>query len=149
MRILLSAVFIATATPSFANELARLEAATEASARNWSAFLVRRAPELGPTIPSVEWDSRFRNSGRCFLNEIERASGPSGVATLLSALESWSTTKITSMSQLAQMPHPLINADAQAAAKTCKTVELATFRMYQSGMLQMMQDPAVIEKLKD
>lgn len=149
MRIFVVAALLMAASPSLADDLARLEAATEASARNLNAFFVSRAPELGPTIPSVEWDASFRQAGQCFLNEISRRSGPTGVTTYLDAAEQWSRTKITSMSQLARMPGPLIDANAQAAAKTCKTIELATMRMYQSGMLQAMQNPAVINKLKD
>ena len=117
MRFLLSAVFILAASPGLATDLMRLEAATEAAARQMNTFFVSRAPELAATIPSVEWDSRFRNAGRCFLNEIENAGGAPGVETYLDALERWSETKITSMSQLGQMPSPLISASAQSAAK--------------------------------
>ncbi len=149
MKRIVLAGFLALSTPALADDLTRLEAATEAATRQLNAFLVSRAPELGPVMPSEAWDSRFRNAGRCFLNEIARQKGDAGVATYLNALEGWGQTKITSMSQLGRMPAPLVDAAAQSAAKTCKTIELATFRMYQSGMLQMMQDPAVIEKLKD
>lgn len=149
MRNFLAAVFIIAATPLMANDLARLEEATEATARQLNAFFVSRVPDLAPTIPSVEWDARFRNAGRCFLNEMRAAHGPEGVEAYLNDLENWSQTKITSMSQLGRMPARLRSDVAQSAARICKTVELATFRMHQSGMLEVLKDPAVIEKLNN
>ncbi|MEJ6392521.1 hypothetical protein V8J82_04585 [Gymnodinialimonas sp. 2305UL16-5] len=149
LALLTTAALAAFALPAAAqSELERLETASEAAGQNMATFMIARAPQLEPVMVDWEWDEEMREVGQCTLNEIRSVGGDQAATDYVVAMEAFATTQITSMEQMgAATPVPLNEDVAMTIATTCRAMEVSMRRMEESGMMQMMMDPATMQAL--
>lgn len=137
----------------FANDLLdRLENATEKMGAKQGAFYISRVPELKGTMPAWEWDDEIRQASQCVLDGIEDAKGKKIAEAYVAGLEKDAEMEITSMTQFSEQSS--IPAELQGDDQTimnlmdsCKTIEISTIRLKQSGFWDAMQDPSVMQRL--
>lgn len=145
----LAAALTLLAVPAFAqSELERLEASTVAAGNNMATFLTSSVPELASVMPDWTWDADMRAAAACTLDAIRTEGGDAAVSTYLDEMDAFATVQITSMEQMATITPIPINGDfAARTGQACGTAEIAMRRMQESGMMQMMMDPAIMGRL--
>ena len=132
--------------------LDRLENATETMGAKQGAFYLSRVPELEGKMPEWEWDDEIRQASKCVLDGIEKAKGRGIAEAYVAGLEKDAKMEIQSMAQLSEQSS--IPKELQAEDQTilnlmqsCKTIEISTIRLKQSGFWDAMQDPSVMQRL--
>ncbi|EPX81482.1 hypothetical protein [Litoreibacter arenae] len=144
---ILAALFALPASALLADNLERLEAASELGGQQLSTFLLSRAPELEPNLPSWEWDDTYRQAGRCFLDNLETSQGADGVERYLSVIETYAARPITSLDQTAEQPPEMMAPPVMAAMQTCGVQQEVMKRMTESGLMGAMMNPETMSKL--
>jgi hypothetical protein len=136
--------------PTFASAdmIDRYRDATVAQATRMHAFMIARVPEIEAVLPSTEWTPELNAIATCTLDGIRAANGEDGVDAYVTALEAWSATEIRSMGTMADGMDPILgDALALQLAQDCGGMELAATQMRESGMIEMMSRPDVMERL--
>lgn len=141
------------ACPTWADDLLnRLEVATEKIGAKQGEFYVSRAPELADKLPDWEWDDEIRTASKCVLDGIEAAKGRAIAEAYVSGLEADANKEVTSLATAPEdssIPAELLNGDDTILnlMQTCKTMEISTIRLKESGFWDAMMDPEVMKKL--
>ena len=149
-RLPLFIVLTCTLLPGLARAdlLDRYRDATVAQATRMHAFMIARVPEIAAVLPDTDWTPAMDAIATCTLDGIRAANGEDGVEAYVTALESWSATEIRSMSTMADGMDPILgDALALQLAQDCGGMELAATQMRESGMIEMMSRPDVMERL--
>jgi len=137
----------------FADDLLnRLENATEAMGKKQGDFYLSRVPELKDKMPEWEWDEEIRQASKCVLDGIEKAKGQDVAEAYVAGLEKDAAMEISSMTQFSEqssIPEELQGDDQTILnlMESCKTIEISTVRLKQSGFWDAMQDPTVMQRL--
>ena len=135
------------ASPALADNLTRLETATEQGGAQLSKFLLSRAPELAPNLPSWEWDDAYRIAGGCFLDNLQASQGGGYVEQYLTALEAYAATPVTSLEQTSNQPPLMTAPPVMAAMQGCGIQQIVMKRMTDSGLMGAMMNEAMMQKL--
>lgn len=143
----LAMAFALATAPVLADDLARLEAATEQGGAQFSEFLLRRAPELAPNLPNWEWDDAYRAAGRCFLDRLQASTGADGVERYLKVVEDYAAKPVTSLSDTESQPSEMMSAPAVSALQSCGVQQIVMQRMIDSGLMGAMMNEATMMKL--
>jgi hypothetical protein len=150
MRLALASLgLFALALPAAADALLdRYELASEALADNMTNFYQSKVPELAAVLPEMGWDDEIAAVAQCTLDGVRAARGEDGATEYVAALETWAGTPITSFVGMADgQPAVLSDALAIQLATDCGGLELGMRRMQESGMMALIQDPSVMERL--
>ena len=149
MRVFTTALFALglSAVPALADNLTRLEAATEQGGAQLSQFLLSRAPELEPNLPNWEWDDTYRSAGGCFLDNLQASQGGDYVERYLAALEGYAAQPITSLEQTGSQPPEMMAPPVMAAMQGCGIQQIVMQRMTESGLMGAMMNEAMMTKL--
>lgn len=135
------------ATPAVADNLARLEAASELGGAQLSKFLLSKAPELEPNLPNWEWDDTYRTAGGCFLDNLQSSQGAGFVEQYLGILETYAATPITSLAQTENQPPEMLAPAVMSAMQSCGIQKIVMQRMTESGLMGAMMNEAMMMKL--
>jgi hypothetical protein len=132
--------------------LDRLETATEIMGEKQGTFYLSRVPELTGKMPDWTWDEEIRTASACVLTGIENAKGRKVAEAYVAALEKDAKQPITSIGQLSDqssLPKELTGNDRTIISlmESCRTMEISTSRLKESGFWDAMQDPNVIQRL--
>lgn len=131
-----------------ADMLDRYRDASVAQATRIHAFMIARVPEIEAVLPDTDWTPAMDAVATCTLDGIKAAKGDDGVEAYVAALEAWSATEITSMGTMADGMDPILgDALALQLTQDCGGMELAATQMRESGMIEMMSRPDVMERL--
>ncbi len=146
---LTAAITLGATLPTLAqSDLDRLDAATQAGAANMEAFMVAAAPSLAGSIPDWSWSPEMRDAAACTLEAIRTEGGDAAVTSYIAEMEAFADVEITSLVQLAEAtPVPISPEFAAATGQSCGTAELAMQQMQESGLMEAMMDPAVMNAL--
>lgn len=136
-----------SAAPALADNLDRLETASEQGGAQLSAFLMSRAPELEPNLPNWDWDDTYRAAGGCFLDTLTSGQGDAYVENYLATLEAYAAQPITSLAQTENVPPVMMDAPVMAAMQTCGVQQQVMKRMTESGLMGAMMNEATMMKL--
>lgn len=145
--IMLAALLALPTTPVFADNLERLETATELGGKHLSAFILSRAPELEPNLPNWDWDDDYRSAARCFLDELESSQGAEHVETYIKAVEDYAAVPVTSLAQTENQPPEMSTPVVMAAMQSCGVMQQVMKRMQESGFMGAMMNEATMSKL--
>lgn len=142
---------LAVALPLAAHADAALDryiAASTAQAEMMQGFLVSRVPDLADVLPPTEWGEEEIAVAQCTLDGIRDARGESGVEDYLVALETVAAQPITSFASIGtNLPEVLSDDLAMELAQGCGGMELAMRQMQESGLMEKLQDPAIMQAL--
>lgn len=131
-----------------ADMLDRYRDASVAQATRMHEFMIARVPEIEAVLPNTDWTPEMDAVASCTLDGLRAANGDDGVEAYVAALEAWSAIEIRSMSTMADGMDPILgDALALQLAQDCGGMELAATQMRESGMLEMMTRPDVMERL--
>ena len=136
--------------PTFARAdmLDRYRDASVAQATRMHEFMIARVPEIEAVLPGNDWTPAMDAVATCTLDGIRAAKGEDGVVAYVTALEAWSATEIRSMSTMADGMDPILgDALALQLSQDCGGMELAATQMRESGMIDVMSRPDVMERL--
>lgn len=133
--------------PAVADNLSRLEAATELGGQQLSTFLLSKAPELKPNLPNWDWDDAYRTAATCFLERLETEHGATGVEQYLTAVEGYAATPITSLAQTETQPPEMMTPTAQLAMADCGVAHQVMKRMTDSGLMGALMNADMMNKL--
>jgi hypothetical protein len=126
----------------------RYQAANDAKATQMEEFYVSRVPELAGVMPEMGWDDEIAAVAACTLDGVRAERGEDGAEAYVAAMEEWATVPVTSMMTLAEgMPAVLSDDLAVRLATECGGMELGMRRMQESGMMAIIQDPEVMQRL--
>ncbi|WP_298260838.1 hypothetical protein [uncultured Litoreibacter sp.] len=145
--IFLAALLSLPANAAFADNLERLEVATELGGKHLSAFILSRAPELEPNLPNWDWDDDYRTAARCFLDDLEDSQGADHVEKYLTAVEEYSATPVTSLAQTENQPAIMSTPAVMTAMQSCGVMQQVMKRMQESGFMGAMMNEATMSKL--
>lgn len=144
----LLAAIAAPALAQGSEALDRLEAASEEMNRNFEAFYVSRVPALAGVMPDAEWDEAYRDMGRCLLRRMEEERGAEGVEEYLAAMEAYAAKPVETFSDMTSgQPRLLRDEVAIAVGQECGVIEIAMARMRDSGFLEAIGRPGVMERV--
>jgi hypothetical protein len=128
--------------------LDRYQAAAVTKADQMEAFFVARVPELAEVLPEMGWDDELAVVAACILDGQRAERGEAGAEAYVAALEEWALIVPTSFMTMADgMPVVLSDDLALRLNESCGGIEISMQRMQDSGMMAMIQDPAVMERL--
>jgi hypothetical protein len=146
---LMTFALIPLALPAAADDLLdRYEAASNAVQDNMIAFYETRVPELVAVMPEMGWDDELAAVAQCTLDGIRAERGEDGAEEYVAAMETWGETEITSFMTMAEgMPAVLSDDLALQLSMDCGGMDIAMERMQSSGMMELIQDPSVMERL--
>jgi len=133
---------------ALADLLDRYRTASEAQAASMAAFMTARVPDLAEVIPPPEWSPEAEAVGVCTLDAVLAARGADGLEAFVGAVEAMAAIEITSMEAFAAQTPPLLAEEFfLQVSQDCGAMDLAFQQMQDSGMLEMMQRPEVMEAL--
>jgi hypothetical protein len=128
--------------------LDRYKAASVQQAENMAAFMVARVPELADVIPPAEWTDAATEVGICTMDRIRTDRGADGLEAYVVAVEAMAAAPITSLATMGEnIPELLTDMYFMDVAEDCGAMALAQTQMAESGMLAMISDPSVMERL--
>ena len=128
--------------------LDRNQAASTAQAQASQAFLVARVPELAAVLPPSEWTPEMIAVAECTLDGVRAERGDAGVEEFVAATEEWAAMPVTSFTGMGEnMPAVLSDSLSMELAQSCGGMELAMRQMQESGMLAVLQQPDVMQRL--
>lgn len=138
----------APALAQSAAQEARFFAAIQAMEARSYAFYVSVDPRFGALLRPVMEKPAYRDSQRCFLTRIEGEGGSDMLEKYIAAIEYQGATEITSLIDLANgLPEVVFSDLAAAAASDCGPMSFATEQMMTPGFMELMEDPAVMQRL--
>ncbi len=128
--------------------LDRYKAASQMQAEKMSDFMIARVPELEGVIPPTEWTAEADVVGQCTVDRVRADRGEDGLEAYVAAVEEMAAVEVTSLSQMGEnIPELLTDMYFMQVAQDCGAMDLAQKQMEESGMLAMMADPGVMERL--
>jgi hypothetical protein len=128
--------------------LDRYKEASTLQAENMATFMVSRVPELEAVIPPAEWTDEATAVGACTIEKIRADRGQDGAEAYVAAVETMAAAEIASLSTMGEnIPELLSDMYFMEVAQGCGAMDLAQRQMEESGMLAMMSDPSVMERL--
>lgn len=137
-----------TLSPAFADQLEdRFLTAQQAFENRVREFYISRVPELGDLVPRFMEDERARTSMLCALNYIRTEAGEDVAEVYVSAIEDMGSAPITSMDGLSGIPDSVPEDVVFGSMSACSTVTVSRELMEESGMMDAMRDPDVLQKL--
>ena len=146
--LLLAAAILAICPPAIADEAAdRYRAASEAQAAAMTAFLVSRVPDMAEVVPSPEWTDEHEAIAACTLDALRAERGEEGVEAYVAAMEEAAAIEVTSLDSMASGPALLADELAVRLLTECGGMDLAARQMEESGFMEMMMRPGVMEAL--
>lgn len=126
----------------------RYRDASVAQATRMHAFMVSRVPEIAAVLPDTTWTPQMDAIATCTIDGLRAAKGDTGVEAYVTALEAWSAQEIRSMATMADGMDPILSdALALQLAQDCGGMELAAQQMQNSGMVEMLSRPDVMERV--
>ena len=135
-------------TLAFADMLDRYRDAVTTQAVRMQDFMVSRVPEMADVLPDTTWTPAMEAVATCTLDGLNAARGGDGVEAYVAALEAWSATEIRSLGTMADGMDPILGDDlALTLSQDCGGMDLAAKQMQDSGMLEIMSRPDVMERL--
>lgn len=131
-----------------ADMLDRYRDASVAQATRMQAFMVSRVPEIEAVLPDTAWTPEMDAVATCTIDGIRAVNGDAGVAAYVTALEDWAATEIRSMATMAEGMDPILSDElAMQLSMDCGGMELAQTQMQDSGMIEVMMQPEVMQAL--
>ncbi len=128
--------------------LDRYIAASTTQAEAMQSFLVSRVPDLADVLPPTEWGDEEVAVAQCTLDGIRDARGEAGVEEFVAATEMMAATPITSFGSIgAGAPEILTDDLSMQLTQDCGGMELAMRQMQESGLMEKLQDPAIMQAL--
>jgi hypothetical protein len=134
---------------AFADDLLdRYEVASVAKAEQMEAFYAERVPELLEVLPEMGWDDEIAAVAQCTLDGVRAERGEAGAEEYVAAMETWADVPVTSFTQMAEGQPAVLSDDlAMQLTMDCGGMDLAMERMSASGMMELIQDPSIMERL--
>ena len=131
-----------------ADMLDRYRDASVAQAARMHEFMISRVPEIEAVLPDTTWTPEMDAVATCTIDGIRASRGDNGVEAYVAALEAWSAQDIRSMGTMADGMDPVLSDSlALQVAQDCGGMELAAAQMQNSGMIEMISRPDVMERL--
>jgi hypothetical protein len=138
----------ASAGMAEADDLDRLQIASEGVARQMNTFLLSRVPDLAGILPPVDWQAEERAVARCTLDGIAAEKGAEGVEAYVAGMERWAAAPIRTMNdRAAAMPRIMTDDLVMILADQCGAMKLAERRAAESGWAEAAQRPEVMAAL--
>lgn len=150
MRLTALSALLFTLVPAFAmaDDLDRYRDATIRKTEQMQAFYTARVPEMEAALSAMDWDDETEVIAACTIDRLREERGDAGVEDYLTALEDWAEIPVTSFAGMADgMPDILADSLALDLATECGAMDLAMAKMEESGMMALIQDPSVMERL--
>lgn len=145
---ILAIAFTLIPSLTLADMLDRYRDASVAQATQMHEFMISRVPEIEAVLPDTDWTPEMDGVATCTLDGIRAARGDDGVEAYVVALEAWAATEIRSMGTMADGMDPILgDALALQLSQDCGGMEIAAAQMQESGMIEMMSQPDVMERL--
>ncbi|MEY1554658.1 hypothetical protein AB3Y40_03400 [Yoonia sp. R2331] len=150
MKPILPAIAAICLFPTFAmaDQVDRLAAATDILTGKLTAFYVSRVPELADAMPNFTVDAEMRAALGCTLDTYTAEIGPNATEAYVASVEAEAAAlEITSLSDMGNMLGDIDEALALRAMQECGQMDISMRRMQESGLLQALQKPGVMEAL--
>jgi len=145
---LLAAIALLPSAAMADDLLDRYQVASDAKTAQIQAFYVARVPELAQVMPVMSWDDAFAAVATCTLAGQRAERGDDGAEAYVAAMEAWAALPVNSLAGLAAGMAAVLSDDlAIALAQDCGGMDLSMQRMEDSGMLSLMQQPGVMDRL--
>jgi ADP-ribosylglycohydrolase len=150
MRQITLSALLFSLVPAFAmaDDLDRYRDATITKTEQMQAFYISRVPEMEEALSAMDWDDETEVVAACTLDAMREERGDDGVEEYLTALEDWAEIPVTSFAGMGDgMPAILSDSFAMELATECGAMDMAMAKMQESGMMALIQDPSVMERL--
>ena len=148
-RLALAALLALAPLPALADALLdRWQAANVAKSDIMAAFYVSRVPEIAAVLPETGWDDQIAAVAQCTLDGVRAERGEDGAEAYVAAMEAWAAIPVTSFAGMAEgLPAVLSDELAMRLSMDCGGMDLAMERMTATGMLELIQQPDVMQRL--
>ena len=149
MRRILSLLALSIlATPVAAqSELDRMETAAETAAQAMEVFMVSRVPALADVMVPWEWDDELRQLGACTLDVVRGIGGDAMVSEYVSQMETYAAAEFNSLQSFSSNAPSIGIQHFEAIDAACQTATVSQRRMVESGLMDAMMQPEVIQAL--
>lgn len=151
LAVLAAIALLPTAAPTAAladNLLDRYGVASDAKAEQMRAFYISRVPEMADVMPEMGWDDAIAAVTACTLNGVRQARGEEAAEAYVAAMEAWAAIPVNSFGDMAEGLSGALSDDlAIRLAQDCGALDLSMQRMQDSGMMALVQQPGVMERL--
>ncbi|MEM9351153.1 MAG: hypothetical protein AAGA47_12905 [Pseudomonadota bacterium] len=152
MRPLITAFVLSlTFTSAYADDLEdRYFEAQQAFEDNMRNFYSSISPEVGAKFPRMMEDERVRGAMRCGLDFLRAEGGESAAEAMVEWVERAATTPIEEFEDLAGPPSDQVDETLLlAAADACNSIEISMELMEESGFMDAMTSPEVLQKMQE